>query len=65
MKEWIWPEVVLTKEHRANICLDMICEFLSLWKEDLDCPWKPNMSVKDYKLEQFQRWIWKQIGEDC
>ena len=54
-------KIVLTDYHRSNICLDEICKFLSLIKEDLEMPWKPNMTVKDYTLEQFQWWIWKKI----
>ena len=53
------PEIILTEEHRAKICLDMICKFLNQRPDD--SMGKPNMCVKDYSLEQFQRWIWKKI----
>ena len=52
-------KILLTDEHRAKICLDMICEFLHLWPDDVVN--KTNMSVRDYSLEQFQWWIGKKI----
>lgn len=54
-----WPQILLTEEHRAKICLDFICEFLRQRPDDI--MWKPNMSVKDYSLEQFQRRVWRKI----
>lgn len=57
-----WPQIILTEEHRAKICLDFICEFLNQRPDDVFMNMdKPNMSVKDYSLEQFQRRIWKKI----
>lgn len=55
--QWWW--IRLTEEHRAKICLDMICEFMHLWPDDSVN--KPNMCVRDYTLEQFQWWIGKKI----
>lgn len=52
-------KVKLTEEHRAKICMDMICEFLHLWPDY--CTDKPNMSVNDYTLKQFQSRIGKKI----
>lgn len=54
-----WPQILLTEEHRAKICLDFICEFLHQRPDDI--MWKPNMSVKDYSLEQFQRRVGRKI----
>lgn len=54
-----WWKIILTEEHRAKICMDMICEFLHLWPDY--CTEKTNMSVKDYTLQQFQSWVWKKI----
>lgn len=54
-----WLQIVVTREHRAKICMDMICEFLHQRPDD--SMWKPNMNVKDYWLEQFQWWVWNQI----
>jgi hypothetical protein len=46
-------EIVLTKQHRAKICEDMIVEFMNLIQE-LDISYsKPNFTIKDYTLEQF------------
>lgn len=46
-------EIVLTKQHRAKICEDMIVEFMNL-VEELDISYKkPNFTIKDYTLEQF------------
>jgi len=59
MKKDEWPQIVITEEHRAKICLDLICEFLRQWPDD--SMGKPNMCVKDYSLEQFQRRVWKKI----
>ena len=47
------------EEYRAKICLQMICEFLRQRPDN--SMGKTNMSVKDYTLEQFQRWIGKKI----
>ena len=47
------------EEYRAKICLQMICEFLRQRPDN--SMGKTNMSVKDYSLEQFQRWIGKKI----
>jgi hypothetical protein len=49
-----------TEDFEARICLDKICEFLRQ-RPDYTM-WKTNMSVKDYSLEQFQRWIGKKIS---
>lgn len=54
-----WLKIVVNEEHRAKICMDLICEFLHQRPDD--SMWKPNMNVKDYSLEQFQWWIWKKI----
>lgn len=54
-----WPKILITEEHKAKICLDFICEFLRQ-RPDYSMG-KPNMSVKDYSLEQFQYRIWKKI----
>lgn len=61
MQKWVWPKVIITEEHKAKICLDYICEFMSLVKEELDCPEKPNLTTKDYTLKQFQCWIWRKL----
>lgn len=47
------------EDFEARICLDKICEFLRQRPDH--SMWKTNMSVKDYTLEQFQRWIGKKI----
>lgn len=54
-----WLKIIVTEEHRAKICMDMICEFLHQ-RPDYSMN-KPNMNVKDYSLEQFQRRVWKRI----
>lgn len=54
-----WLKVIVTEEHRAKICMDLICEFLHQ-RPDYSM-WKANMSVKDYTLEQFQWWVGKKI----
>lgn len=54
-----WFKVVITQEHRAKICMDMICEFLHQRPDHT--MWKPNFTVKDYSLEQFQSRVWKKI----
>ncbi len=54
-----WLKIVVTEEHRAKICMDMICEFLHQ-RPDYSMN-KPNMNVKDYSLEQFQWRVWKRI----
>ena len=54
-----WLTIVITKEHRAKICMDLICEFLHQRPDD--SMWKPNMCVKDYSLEQFQWRVWNKI----
>ena len=48
-----------TEDFEARICLEQICEFLRQRPDH--SMWKTNMSVKDYSLEQFQRWIGKKI----
>jgi hypothetical protein len=50
-------KITITEQHRAKICLDMICKFLNLIKTDLYNPEKTNMSVNDYTLKQFQQRI--------
>lgn len=52
-------KILLTEEHRAKICLDMICEFLHLRPDNSVN--KNNMCVTDYNLKQFQSWVWKKI----
>lgn len=54
-----WWKILLTEEHRAKICMDMICEFLHLRPDN--CTNKHNMCVSDYSLQQFQSWVWKKI----
>lgn len=54
-----WLKIVVTKEHRAKICMDLICEFLHQRPDN--SMGKPNMNVKDYSLEQFQWRVGKQI----
>lgn len=49
-------EIILTKQHRAKICEDMIVEFMNLCKELDMCYDKPNFTLKDYTLEQFFCW---------
>lgn len=49
-------EIILTKQHRAKICEDMIVEFMNLVKELDMCYDKPNFTLKDYTLEQFFCW---------
>lgn len=49
-------DIVLTKQHRAKICEDMILEFMNLVKELDICYDKPNFTIKDYTLEQFFQW---------
>lgn len=54
-----WCKVRLTEEHRAKICLDLICEFLHLWPDY--STEKVNMCVNDYTLRQFQARVGKKI----
>jgi len=54
-----WWKILLTEEHRAKICMDMICEFLHLWPDYSTN--KHHMSVNDYTLKQFQSWVGKKI----
>jgi len=61
MQKWVWPKIIITEEHKAKICLEMICKFMNLWEDELEIPDKPNMCVKDYSLEQFQWWVGKKI----
>jgi hypothetical protein len=49
-----------TEEFEARVVLNKICEFLRQRPDH--SMWKTNMCVKDYSLEQFQRWICKKIG---
>ena len=58
-----WIVIKLTQEHKAKICLDMICEFLQLTEEELTYE-KPNYNVEDYCLKQFQWWVGKMIPTD-
>jgi hypothetical protein len=52
------PKIKLTKEHRAKICLDMICEFMHIYpEEEFNNPSKTNFSTSDYTLLQFQKRI--------
>jgi len=56
------PKIKLTKEHRAKICLDMICEFMHIYpEEEFNNPSKTNFSTSDYTLLQFQKRIGKFI----
>lgn len=56
------PKIKLTKEHRAKICLDMICEFMHIYpEEEFENPDKTNFSTWDYTLLQFQKRIGKFI----
>lgn len=48
-----------TEDFEARIVLTKICEFLNQRPDH--SMGKTNMSVKDYSLEQFQRWICKKI----
>lgn len=54
-----WWKILLTEEHRAKICMDMICEFLHL-RPDYSTD-KCHMSVNDYTLKQFQSRVGKKI----
>lgn len=49
-----------TEEFEARVVLNKICEFLRQRPDH--SMWKTNMCVKDYSLEQFQRWICKKIS---
>ena len=65
MQKWKnWPEIIISESHKYKIWLDLICEFLHQLPDDaftrMD---KPNMTVKDYGLEQFQRWIGRKLDE--
>ena len=56
------PKIKLTKEHRAKICLDMICEFMHIYPEEaFENSDKTNFCTNDYTLLQFQKRIWKFI----
>lgn len=56
------PKIKLTKEHRAKICLDMICEFMHVYPEEaFEGSWKSNFCTSDYTLLQFQKRIGKFI----
>ena len=59
------PEVIITEEHKYKIWLDLICEFLHQWDDDVFTMEKPNRSVKDYGLEQFQWRLGKKLDEGC
>ena len=56
------PKIKLTKEHRAKICLDMICEFMHIYPEEaFESSDKSNFCTNDYTLLQFQKRIGKFI----
>lgn len=65
MQKWKnWPTIIIWESHRYKIWLDLICEFLHQLPDDVFVNMdKPNFSVKDYGLEQFQRRIWRKIEE--
>ena len=65
MKKWKnWPEIILSESHKYKIGMDLICEFLHQWPDDVfDMMDKANWSVKDYGLEQFQWWLGRKIEE--
>ena len=60
--EWWFKQMSLG--HKYKIVLEVILEFLHQYDDDcFTNPEKPNWSVKDFKLEQFQRRIGKKIDE--
>lgn len=65
MQKWKnWPTIIIDDNHRYKIGLDLICEFLHQLPDDVFTRMdKPNMTVEDYGLEQFQRWIGRKIDE--
>ena len=49
--------------HKLIYTMESICEFMGQVKQDIPIEEKPNFTTKDYKLHQFQCYIWRKIDE--
>lgn len=55
---------VITEIHKYKIVLDTILEFIHQIPDDeFTNPEKPNFCVRDFTLEQFQRWLGKKMDD--
>lgn len=55
---------VITEIHKYKIVLDTILEFLhQLPDDEFNNPEKPNFTVRDFWLEQFQWWLGRKMDD--